>query len=79
MAGAAIVGPHACLKGLRHGFGIAAVAAANRGRARPRQPADNRGLHHRCGPRGTGFSGQDVGKRGEFGRIPCLKAPGEGP
>ena len=84
MADAGVEGPQACPKGLRHGFGIAAVAAGvplstMRGRPGPRQPADHRDLHHRRGARGEGFSGSDVGSEGGFGRIRRLKASGEGP
>ena len=83
MADAGVEGPQARPKGLRHGFWHRGrrrrgAASDDRGRPGPRQPADHRDLHHRRGSRGAGFSGADVGKRGEFGRIRRLKASREG-
>ena len=55
------------------------AAPDDRGRPGPRQPADHSGLHHCRGLRGSGFSGQDVGNGGEFGRIWRLKASRDSP
>ena len=94
MADVGVEEPQACAKGLQHGFGIATVAAsippttiaaALGAKSRNLQPwatptcRDHRGLHHRREHRDAGFSGQDVKSGGEFGRIRCLKASGEGP
>ena len=68
MADAGVEDPQACPQGLRHGFGIVAVAAA-----------DDRGLPHRRASRGVGFSGANVGPGAEFSRIRRPKASGEGP
>lgn len=60
---------------LRH-RGCRCRRAAPDGRGRPGscQPADHRGLHHRCWSRDTGVSRQDVEMGGEFGQIRRPKA-----
>ena len=82
MTDAGIEGLQACPKGLRHGFGIAAVAAdvplptiaAVLGHANLQTTTV---YTTSFGPRGVGFSGQDAEKGGEFGWIRGLKASGE--
>ena len=82
MADAGVEDPQACPKGLRHGFGIAAVAAGvplpTIAAALGHATADHRDLHHRRKPRGAGFSGSDVGLEGGYSRTRRLKASGEG-
>ena len=83
MADAGVEGSPACPKGLRHGFGIAAITAGvplpTIAAALDHANLQTTAIHHRRGPRGEGFSGSDVEKRGEFGQILRLKASGEGP
>ena len=83
MADAGVEGPQARPKGLRHGFGIAAVAAG------VPLPTIAGALGHAnlpttaiyttaAGLEARGFLARMWGKRGEFGRIRRLKASREG-